>query len=588
MRMDDGLKMAFQWTLHKQVQARRAQGLPEVKLKSGEHPFQNNHETCCLCYSTHPTEQARGNQWHALMDCPATRGMLYEVLNVIEHKMVRMRIMGYVSDWEVWNPDTTNWTTDDNFNQFKILQRIKWLVPCKMLGEERMSDNDKTTYALGYMGLICMKIANHVRSQNPEKHSTRDVNEMLESLRTMLVDQVISYANSVQLLLSKKYKSIREDFEASGEDMSEIREQGRKQSKRDEENVKQSSKEQADQTDKSKGFHGNGRRRDHTKAKTADTDNEKLTRKCTAIYCQQKAKRQVPTGTYISREATMCFNCTSLEWIQDTMMAIANASLMSNKFLKKVMGYMQVKTIRESERAVIQENLTVRQPPHQGCWIELEDILKGMLRRACTEDNLAPKCECCKTRKWIREQDGRAVCNKCQGIIEINQQECSTTPHSTKCTRCKYEVEDCHKFRASKQKTKQGDYRCRRCAVLTKMVNIISSPKNIHELIFDIDVRVTQVLERPLIETELQWQNMRKAVQNCQQEDSTVMWRSIVRATNRNATIAVNEDFGKQWGRKCLGYGAGIPVSWYSMCHLERDQGVSNSVVNNFIQIIAR
>ena len=48
MRMDDGLKMAFQWTLHKQVQARRAQGLPEVKLKSGEHPFQNNHETCCL------------------------------------------------------------------------------------------------------------------------------------------------------------------------------------------------------------------------------------------------------------------------------------------------------------------------------------------------------------------------------------------------------------------------------------------------------------------------------------------------------------------------------------------------------------
>ena len=60
-----------------------------------------------------------------------------------------------------------------------------------------------------------------------------------------------------------------------------------------------------------------------------------------------------------------------------------------------------------------------------------------------------------------------------------------------------------------------------------------------------------------------------------------------MRVTNRNATIAVNEEFGKQWGRKCLGYGADIPVSWYSMCHLERDQGVSNSVVNNFIQIIA-
>ena len=98
MRLDLGLRAAFEGLLELQSKDK-----PEMDEK--EFPLEIVSETCCLCYRTHVKQQARGNVWHAMMACPATRHACVEILlRPIEEELQDMVDKYLVEPWKCTQP----------------------------------------------------------------------------------------------------------------------------------------------------------------------------------------------------------------------------------------------------------------------------------------------------------------------------------------------------------------------------------------------------------------------------------------------------------------------------------------------------
>ena len=140
MRLDLGLRAAFEGLLELQSSDK-----PEMDEK--EFPLEIASETCCLCYRTHVKQQARGNVWHAMMACPATRQACVDILlRPIEEELQDMVDKYLVPVWECTQPHAENWIVEKWCrDEVPLLSKMRWLVPAYTIDNLRIPDNNRST-----------------------------------------------------------------------------------------------------------------------------------------------------------------------------------------------------------------------------------------------------------------------------------------------------------------------------------------------------------------------------------------------------------------------------------------------------------